>query len=292
MTDTIHFNECPLCGSLETTLFTVATDHLVSGRRFVIDQCKDCGFLYTQDAPIAASIGQYYESENYQPHNRRSGLMPLVYQFVRSLMFRWKLLLIKRYHSQIGTILDVGAGNGHFLAYMRRKGWETVGCEQSSFARESAAKRYHLMLDGEVMKCDYPPKYFDVITAWHAIEHIHDLHNLWKCFGQWIKSDGLLVIAVPNCDSLDAKYYGGSWAAWDVPRHLWHFNVNTITRLGQLHGFSLINIHSLPLDACYISILSDNNHGKGIANGMRFTLLETILRQQSSSQVFLFKKAN
>ncbi len=175
---------------------------------------------------------------------------------------------------------------------MRRNDWQVVGCEQSRFAREFAKQRFHILLDDDVMKCEYPSEYFDVITAWHAVEHIHDLHGLWKCFGRWIKSDGLLVIAVPNCYSLDARYYGNHWAAWDVPRHLWHFNANTMAGLGQQHGFRLIKIHSMPLDACYISIISDNNWVKAIANGMRFTLLETIHRQKASSQVFLFRKAN
>ena len=292
MADTIHYHECPLCGSSVIASFTVATDHLVSGQVFTISQCETCGFLFTQDAPTPASIGQYYESENYQPHRNRTGLMPFVYRLVRSVMFRWKRSLIKRYHINSGTILDVGAGSGHFLAYMHRKGWKTMGCEQSHFAREFARERYHLLLDGEVMKCDYSSKHFDVITAWHAIEHIHDLHGLWKCFGRWSKTDGLLVIAVPNCDSLDARQYGNHWAAWDVPRHLWHFNANTMVKLGHQHGFRLINIHSMQLDACYISLLSDSNKLRGFVNGLRLALLETIHRQQSSSLVFLFRKAN
>ncbi len=292
MTDTIHYHRCTLCGSSETAPFTEATDHLVSGRQFMIFRCKDCGFLFTQDTPTPASIGQYYESDDYQPHRSQSGLMPFVYRSVRYLMFRWKLSLIKHYHTSSGTILDVGAGSGHFLAYMHRKGWKTMGCEQSHFAREFARERYHLLLDGEVMKCDYSSKHFDVITAWHAIEHIHDLHGLWKCFGRWSKTDGLLVIAVPNCDSLDARQYGNHWAAWDVPRHLWHFNANTMVKLGHQHGFRLINIHSMQLDACYISLLSDSNKLRGFVNGLRLALLETIHRQQSSSLVFLFRKAN
>ena len=292
MTDTIHHHECPLCGSSETAPFTEASDHLVSGRQFMIVRCKDCGFLFTQDAPTPAAIGQYYESDDYQPHRSKSGLMPFVYRSVRSLMFRWKLSIIKHDHTSSGTILDVGAGSGYFLAYMRQNAWHVMGCEQSHFAREFAEQRYHLRLDGDVMKCEYPAEYFDVITAWHAIEHIHDLHGLWKCFGLWIKSDGLLVIAVPICDSLDARYYDNHWAAWDVPRHLWHFNANTMIRLGQQHGFRLINIHSMPLDACYISLLSDSNKFRGFVNGLRLAFLETIHRQQSSSLVFLFRKAN
>lgn len=138
------------------------------------------------------------------------------------------------------------------------------------------------------MKSEYPSAYFDVITAWHAIEHIHDLHGLWNCFGRWIKTDGLLVIAVPNSDSLDASFYGRHWAAWDAPRHLWHFNSNTMTMLGKQHGFRLLNIHTMPLDACYISMLSDSNKVKGIANGLRLALQETFHPQQASSLVFIF----
>ena len=292
MTDSIHYHDCPLCGSSEIASFITATDHLVSDRQFVIARCAACGFLFTQDAPIPATISRYYESDIYFPHSGRSGFMPLMYRLTRYLMLHWKRSLIKRHHAQPGTVLDVGAGCGHFLAFMRRNGWSTAGCELSGSAREYARQRFNLVVDDDVMDCEYPAAYFDVITAWHSVEHIHDLHGLWLRFNRWIKSGGLLVIAVPNCDSSDAGHYGCRWAAWDVPRHLWHFNAKTMTDLGLRHGFSLIGVHAMPLDACYISILSDNNKIKGLANGLRFALRESFHHQQASSQVFLFRKAN
>lgn len=289
-TNTIHYDYCPLCHGAELAPHLTATDHLVSGLRFDIVRCRACGFLFTQDAPTPDAIGPFYESVDYQPHNNRCSFTSFLYHSVRSVMFRWKYLLIRRHHKQRGTLIDVGAGSGHFVAYMRQQGWQVVGCEQSERARAEAWQRDGLRLDGDVMSVDYPQACADVITAWHAVEHIHDLHGLWERFGRWLKHDGLLVVAVPNCDSFDAKHYESDWAAWDAPRHLWHFNEATIKMLGQCHGFKLRSINSLPLDACYIAMLTEHNKVKGLAKGLRFALSGAVQPQQASSLVFLFQK--
>ena len=290
MIDTIHYDSCPLCQGSELAPFASATDHLVSGKQFTIIQCKACGFLFTQDAPSNDSIEQYYDSEKYLPHNTRHGFNSFIYRSVRSVMFNWKHALIQYYHNTRGTLIDVGAGNGHFMAHMQRSGWDVVGCEQSELARTEAWNRWELHLDGDAMETEYRTGCADVITAWHAIEHIHDLHGLWDRFNNWLKSDGILLVAVPNCFSADAQHYGYTWAAWDVPRHLWHFSINTIHELSQQHGFRLIDIKSLPLDACYIAMLSDQNKFKAIINGLRFMIKGFSNKQNASSLIYIFSK--
>ena len=145
-------------------------------------------------------------------------------------------------------------------------------------------------LDGDVMTIQYPSASADVITAWHAIEHIHDQQGLWQRFHAWLKPDGLLVVAVPNCDSVDAHYYGSNWAAWDVPRHLWHFSIDTMTQLAVSHGFKLIDIKPLPLDAFYISLMSDQSKVKALVNSFHFTAQVLNDYKQASSLIYLFKK--
>lgn len=290
MTYTVHHNCCPLCHCTEMALFVTTTDHLISQRQFEIVQCRKCGFLFTQDAPSDRAIASYYESTNYQPLNTSNGFISALYGTARSIMVRWKSRLIHRHHRKQGTLIDVGAGCGHFLAYMHRQGWNVLGCEQSDRARAEASRRWQLHLDGDVMRCDYLSWCADVITAWHAVEHIHNLHGLWERFHQWLMPDGMLVVAVPNSESDDAQHYVDRWAAWDVPRHLWHFNISSITSLARQHGFFLIDINPLPLDAVYISLLSDQNKIPAIINGLRFALQGVTHSQHASSLVYMFKK--
>ena len=274
MTDTIHYYQCPLCGCHALKQHVTATDRLVSGKQFTIVKCDGCGLFLTQDAPSATAIGQYYQSVKYLPHNGQRTAISFLYRIARSLMFHRKLSLIHRYSKrQHGALIDVGAGDGHFMAFMRRRGWQVTGCEQSGHARAEAEKKFGLQIDGDVMSCNYPSENADVITAWHAVEHIHELHAVWDRFNCWLKPEGTLFVAVPNCDSWDAKYYGGNWAAWDVPRHLWHFNEKSITDLASQHGFVMVGSHPLPIDACYIALLSERNKIKAIINSLRFMLL-------------------
>ncbi len=291
MISTTHQHQCPLCGSKELKPYLTATDRLTSGEDFQIVQCRHCGFLFTLDAPPPSMIGRYYGTPDYRPHGLSRGFISMLYRLVRNVMLRWKSRLIHRYQHHGGLIIDIGAGTGEFLAYMRRCGWQVGGCEQSEVAREYARKQHDLVLDGDVMQAAYASSSADVITAWHAIEHIHDLPELCGRLRHWLKPDGLLVIAVPNANSFDSEYYGEQWAAWDVPRHLWHFSFETMSKLADAQGFRLIACHALPLDACYVSLLSGENKFLALACGVRFALKGFVAPRKASSLIYVFRKA-
>lgn len=291
MISTTHHYQCPLCGAEELTTCLTATDRMATGEKFQIVQCRHCGFLFTQDAPPPSMIGRYYGTPDYRPHGLGGGITSMLYRLVRGVMLRWKSQLIHRYHHNRGRIIDVGAGTGEFLAYMRRCGWDVGGCEQSEVAREYARKRHDLVLDGDVMQAVYTSSCADVITAWHAIEHIDNLPELCGSLYRWLKPEGLLVIAVPNANSFDSEYYGEQWAAWDVPRHLWHFSFETMNKLANAQGFRLLACHALPLDACYICLLSGENKFLALVNGVRFALKGVFVPQKASSLIYVFRKA-
>lgn len=290
MIPTVHHCQCPLCGGRELKPYLSATDHLVSGEPFAIVRCCHCGFLFTQDAPSTEMMGKYYGSPDYRPHGSGEDMMSKVYRIACGMMMHRKRQLIEKHHPQQGLMIDVGAGTGEFLAYMRSHGWKVAGCEQSVAARAYALKHHGLLLDGDVMQATYDPASADVITAWHAIEHIHDLSGLWRCVHSWLKPDGMLVVAVPNVKSLDAECYGKDWAAWDVPRHLWHFSFKTMTMLAQNQGFRLVACRALPLDACYISLLSGKNKYQALAKGGGFALRSLFTHQKASSLIYVFAK--
>ena len=259
--NTIHHYACPLCGCKDIKFEYKVRDYQVSQEYFEIWHCPTCGLKITQDAPIPDRIEAYYISSAYLPHCDKTTPTGIAYKIARHLMTRMKLNLIHHYQPKPGTLIDVGAGSGYFMARAQLQGWNVSGCEQSTEARKAALVQWGLSIDGNVSSCHYPTASADVITAWHSIEHIHDQGELWQKFQHWLKDDGLLVIAVPNCLSTDALHYGAHWAAWDVPRHLWHFNSESINRLASKHGFHLVATKTLPLDVFYIALLSERFRG-------------------------------
>ena len=195
-----------------------------------------------------------------------------------------------------GKILDYGAGTGHFARAMKKRGWEVTAIEKSDKARELSKREFDFeMLPTESLS-DIKDREFDVVTMWHVMEHIQDLDNMWDELYRILDDTGIAIIAVPNSKSYDAQKYGEHWAAYDVPRHLWHFTPNTIMRWGEKHNFLLERQFTMPFDGFYISILSESNKRsrlhtiKGFWNGFKGWLAQAKRRGASSSIIYVFRK--
>ncbi|HOG96847.1 MAG TPA: class I SAM-dependent methyltransferase [Prolixibacteraceae bacterium] len=250
---------CPVCAGHHFQSLFRCTDHFVSGRSFPLYRCLQCGFIYTGSAPSEELSSTFYQSEKYISHSNTSeGIINLVYHRVREIMLGQKRkIVVKHAGMPRGTLLDVGAGTGYFLNHMRSKGWEVTGTEKSDTAREFAMKQNGLaLLPGEAL-FSLPAESFDVITLWHVMEHLYDLDEHWKGVKRLLKPGGCLVIALPNHTSSDALHYGEFWAAWDVPRHLWHFSPSSLEHLARKEDFRLVKIHRMPFDPFYVSMLSE-----------------------------------
>ena len=137
-------------------------------------------------------------------------------------------------------MLDIGAGIGAFLSVMKGKGWEIKGIEPDFTARENARKFYGLELEEPSQLYSLIHESYDAITLWHVLEHVHQLHDYIEQLKNLLKQEGKIFIAVPNYTSTDAAAYRNFWAAYDVPRHLYHFTPKAIEKLMQLHGLKLI----------------------------------------------------
>ncbi|QAA82213.1 class I SAM-dependent methyltransferase [Aequorivita sp. H23M31] len=210
--------------------------------------------LETFPQPPASALIKYYESEEYISHtDDKKGLLAGLYQIVKKWSLRNKTSLIFKQNSGIGSLLDVGAGTGEFLKVARSKGWKVQGMEPSSKAA-ILAKAKDLELKNSLS--DFKGEQFDVVTLWHVLEHIPDLEETINKLSSLVKLNGTLIIAVPNFKSFDASHYGKFWAAYDVPRHLWHFSKLAIEKLFR-ENFELERIEPMIFDSFYVSLLSE-----------------------------------
>lgn len=274
------------------------TDYCASGEVFAVLECEDCGFRFTQNVPVEQEIGVYYATPDYISHSdTRKGLINHLYHYVRRYMLGRKAKLVRRaLHRKSGRLLDIGTGTGYFVHTMYEKGWDVEAVEKNEQARDFTLKHFGLKVKPESELRAFAPHSFDVITMWHVMEHVERLNELWETLYSLLDDDGVLVVAVPNSNSYDAQVYGPHWAAYDVPRHLWHFTPATMQQLALKHRFVLEQHHPMPFDAFYISMMSEKYKGsafpfvKGMYRGIRAWVDALAKKGKSSSVIYIFRK--
>ena len=260
-----QFQPCPACGNETWTDAGQVKDYSITGEWFSLKECSLCHLRATYPQPDAEEIGRYYASAEYISHSdTRSGLINRLYHAAREQMLKKKhKWVVKASGKEKGTLLDVGAGTGHFAHFMQTKGWLVAALEPDEKARQVAVAKLGINIQPlEALERQIGHTY-DVITLWHVLEHVHDLQGYMNHFRSILKPGGVLIIAVPNYTSKDAKKYGAMWAAYDVPRHLWHFSPASMERLMTNHQFTLIEKIPMHLDAFYVSMLSEKYSGNG-----------------------------
>jgi 2-polyprenyl-3-methyl-5-hydroxy-6-metoxy-1,4-benzoquinol methylase len=264
VSDVVTYRQCPACDSGNISSRFSAIDHTVSKKTFDIWQCADCSIRFTQDVPSRDAIAPYYQSQAYVSHsNTRKGIINKLYHWVRSYTLRAKRRMIIHLTTlRKGKLLDIGAGTGSFASIMRKAGWEVTGLEPDETARHNAKQQYQLELQPIEALAQQPAGGFDVITLWHVLEHVHDLHGYMDTFYHLLAPRGTLFVAVPNYTCLDADTYGAYWAAYDVPRHLYHFSPHSMDILAERHGMQVVAHQAMWFDSFYVSLLSEQyKHG-------------------------------
>ena len=267
MNELVHYSQCPVCSSADIKNVLTVTDHSVSGKKFQVAECGNCSLRFTQDVPGAASISPYYKAEGYISHtNTSKGLVNRIYQFVRKRTMISKRKLVEKVTGvKRGNMLDMGSGVGSFVNEMQQNGWQVTGLEPDADARKVAKDLYRLDLSDTKEFYQLAPGSFDAVTMWHVIEHVHDLSAYIQQLRNILKENGRLLVAVPNYTSLDAKIYGEYWAAYDVPRHLYHFSPRSLQILMEKHGLKVAQYKPMWYDSFYISLLS-SKYRNGKAN--------------------------
>lgn len=291
-----NLTNCPVCGGKDAKQVMVCEDYTVSHELFSIVACPACGFKYTNPRPDENSIGKYYESEDYVSHsNSKKGIINSVYHFVREYSLKQKVKMINSLSAK-GHLLDIGCGTGEFLATAAKDGWKVQGIEPNDKARNQAIQNHKLAVGTPESIKDLQANSYDVISMWHVLEHVHQLNERLEEISKLLKVGGKAVIAVPNHASYDAERYGNTWAAYDVPRHLYHFTPDTIKMLFVKHNFKFQTSFPMKFDSFYVSMLTEKNvHKKNKLFSAFMTGLQSNLKAKNdaekySSVIYVFVK--
>lgn len=288
-------NKCPWCGSDKAQINLWLRDEFLTKEDFHICECLNCGLLYTMPRPGKDKIGAYYKSEEYYSHQEnKKGFIPKVYEAVKKTNLKHKYKLATS-GLTVGNVLDIGCGVGDFLHTAEMHGWECTGVEPSEAAKVIAQKRMHGRIISSEDLENIPEGYFDLITMWHVLEHVDDLKWQVEQLRRLVKPNGRIVIALPNYKSYDGQYYKELWAAYDVPRHLNHFNKTTLTKIFKASGLELVKMDKLRWDAYYISYMSEQYklHSLPLVRGAYRGWISNCKARRSgewSSLVYVFKK--
>lgn len=293
----IHHTNCPSCSLTGIQRITNAIDHTVTGEVFEIWECRSCSLRFTQNTPDAQSISRYYKSESYISHsNTSTGIINRLYHIVRRITIQSKKRIVEKYSSRKnGNLLDVGAGTGAFSAAMKASGWRVTGLEPDENARQVASNEYGIELKNADELFHFPDSQFDAITLWHVLEHIHPIKDYLIQLKKIIRAHGCIIIAVPNYTSFDATVYSNNWAAYDVPRHLYHFSPTAMKTLLAKHGMRVTEILPMWFDSFYVSMLSEkhktgkNNLLKGFVNGLISNLKALGRNEKCSSLIYIVR---
>lgn len=267
-------------------------DYSVSNENFELLLDSELELLKTHPQPALDSLGKYYESEDYISHtDAKRSLFEKVYHLVKSYSLLKKVALLNSLHKQRGNILDIGAGTGDFLVTAKASGWQIYGIEPNENAKKLAISK-GVSFENSLESIEN--QQFDVITMWHVFEHVPDVEYQIKQLKRLLKPNGTIIIAVPNYKSYDASYYGKFWAAYDVPRHLWHFSKNSIEKLVSRENLKLVKILPMVFDSFYVSLLSEKykngkmNFIKAFWVGLKSNI-KAINSKEYSSHIYVIK---
>lgn len=271
-------------------LLATPKDHLVSKKIFSVFLDHERQVAQTHPSPKPAEMDYYYASDAYISHgNNKKGIVDFLYAWVQKRMFAQKQKWISKHCSSPSSYLDYGCGTGAFLTYLEQKNWEVFGVEPNQKARQQGGKNVFANLN------ELNASKLEVIALWHVLEHVHQPEDLLNALKAKLAHKGILVIAVPNFNSFDARYYKDAWAGYDVPRHLWHFSKKGLIQMIEKQGYSFEATYPMWFDALYVSYLSEKQKGTlfSLLRGVLVGLLSNafaVRTKEFSSNVFVFRR--
>ena len=279
-------------------------DHSISREIFEIIYHSEYDLYYTHPQPHSDKLSEYYKSENYISHTDASNsTSDKIYQSIKkvNLSYKKRLLFSLFKNTNSISLLDVGCGTGDFIHFISQKNINAIGVEPNTKARATAINKTQNKINIyptiEDLIANQTEIKFNCITFWHVLEHIPNYHDYLNTIKKLLTPNGYLVIAVPNYKSYDAHYYQSFWAAYDVPRHLWHFSQNSIKKIAEMHNYNLIKTKPMLWDSFYVALLSEQyktgkkNWFKAIFVGL-FSNIKAIFTKEYSSMIYILRSKN
>ena len=274
----MEYVNCPICGKNQYEIFK--TFHLAESiDTFKLVKCK-CEFIFLNPRPNSLEIKKYYDEE-YLPHMKPNTLFTKIYNLFQKITFKWKLNIIKKNIPNYSNVLDIGGGNGDFASYLNNKNITATNYEPNLSRFKSSLEDF---VNNNVK--------FDLIMFWHSLEHIHNINETLVVCDKLLNKDGRIIIAIPNHDAYERKFFKDSWIAYDIPRHLYHFNYTTFKNLAKLHDFNITKSFSMYQDTLFNILLSFKSY-----NIFKFIYIVTISlvniiveKNRSSSLLYICKK--
>lgn len=281
----------------EKEVYLTCKDYTVSNKSFDLLYNKSLDLLETFPQPSVKELPYFYKSEAYISHtDSKKSFSDKLYQLVKTFTLKNKLKLVNSFNTEEKTILDVGCGTGEFLLTCKKNGWNISGVEPSKNAKKLADEKLFKSDTSKIVENieALSNQQFDVITLWHVLEHVPNVTDYISKLKMLLKPSGVLIVAVPNFKSFDALYYKKYWAAFDVPRHLWHFSKEAIHQLFSNYNFKVVKILPMYFDSFYVSLLSEKNK-TGNSNLMKaffvglLSNLKAIRSKEYSSLIYILK---
>lgn len=287
-----RLEECPVCKNSKFTNYLICNDHSVSGESFALVKCTKCSLVFTNPRPEEKALSNYYKTDQYISHTDRANTpINFIYKLVRKYTLSQKTRLISSLNKGTGSLLDFGCGTGDFIKTANKKGWHAYGYEPDVKAREIAESKNHGKIFNSIESIR---ETFDIITAWHVLEHVSDLKKTIKTLKKKLTPSGHLIIALPNHLSFDSEHYSSYWAGYDVPRHLYHFDQHSIKSFSSQFKLKLVKTLPMKFDSYYVSMLSEKYQGSGnlikaISIGLKSNQ-KARKTNEYSSLIYIFKK--
>ena len=294
-----QFSPCPICNKEDIGFLMHSKDYSLTQDDFQIIQCTHCTLKYTDPVPSKEEIGPYYDFPAYISHtDDNTGLINKLYHSVRNYTLSQKTNWVQSlFTGYKGQLLEIGAGTGAFAHAMTKKGWTVTALEPDAASRERALATYQINIVPIEELFTLTENKFDVITLWHVLEHVHDLNDYIRTFYKLLKPNGRLIIAVPNYTSYDAQFYKKYWAAYDVPRHLYHFSPTAMEYLAKKYTMQILTMRPMWFDSFYVSLLSERYKKTGLFGMLRAVIIGCLSNivavknnRRASSIVYEIKK--
>lgn len=268
---------CAICDSVDSTTLFKTRDYDSDGKiLFNMVKCNNCGLVFLNPQPDEKFLSQFYVFNYYG----NQSFFYYIFSFINNFIIKNKATLILK--RKKGKILDIGCGDGDFLNFMKDRGWQVYGVEPSkSGAKLSKQKLKTNIYNIVLSKVRFPKQYFDVVTMWHVLEHVDNSYDALKEVRRITKNNGLLIVAVPNIDSFQAKIGGKKWFHLDVPRHLYHFSPETLRKLLEKNGFKIEKINHFSFIYNLIGVIQTSLNMLGIKFNFLHHLIKRVDRQKS-----------